>query len=293
MARERKNSGGASLARNGLLLGAAALLLVLTFADWQAVSRESCSKHNASSDDAVVPAVIAQEYQTVAREIQMRLEHEHQLFLYQFILLGGVVGVAATRLKLGGRGSSTEQSNPENDTGGQVAALFDTRDFLLLIGVAAAALLIVDVHIRYNGLMVGELGDWVREQYERGSGGRWIGWEHHLHSEARVHCSALFPLFVSFLYLPTAVVLGVYYTLLLRSGGHGSRASWRSSRAVLVAVQICVLLFAWMNSWRLVAGAFQGDLVGVLLVLLWLSCWLAIGLVGWTGGRSWGSRGRS
>jgi len=179
------------------------------------------------------------EYAKVVGEIDRRLEQENQLFQYQFLLVAGVATFLFGSKIL--RDPDDNKPQPAWSKRGRPALLF---------GVAAIALLILDVHIRRNSLIIDELGYWGRVVYEQSHP---AGWETYLFRASPFHSSSFMPLATGLLWLPTVVVLGAYYAVLFWQNRVDRLAETpevgRIHRCVLVGAHGCLLAVTFMVHW--------------------------------------------
>lgn len=220
-----------------------------------------------------ISPVIADMYRKTTDEIKMRIEHEHTLFMHQFVVIGGVLTWA-----LGTAGLfSARRSISINRTLGTLIA---NGSFTLIFGVAAIALLMIGIHISYNSKIIVELGEWCRVTYE---GSNAWGWESYLQRFSPFHSSIGFAVSMPLLWLPCILILAGYYIMLFSFSGHRKRneAVVKSQRWVLVAVQFSISLLLFTQNlgfweWSTKSGRDRAWMLGV-----WLFLAITVGRFGW------------
>lgn len=185
------------------------------------------------------------QHEKVAEELRMRIDHEHSLFIYQFVVLGGLFSIIAGSGFLGGREDTSS-----------LPTLIQKGYLSLIFGAAATGSLIIDIHIRYNSHIIGELGTWVKFAYE---GNHILGWETYLGHYSSFHASPWFVIAVASLYLPTIIVLLGYYALIFFKHWDNLKDDESMARlhiGVFLSVKLVLIFFALMQNVEF-QGAFS------------------------------------
>jgi hypothetical protein len=204
----------------------------------------------------------------------MRLHHEHNLYLYQFVLIGAVFSILI--------GTSGLLQNRQSDRCDIFERLYESGSLFSTLGVIAIALVIVDIHIRYNALMMEALGNWIRDHYEKGLLFPVCleGWESFWRGERNKIFNPGASFLYMMLYLPTIVVLLGFYTMLVCQTARHNKIFVSLKRIVFVGVQISVILFVATNNWPLTRMSLNGWCIAILwlvlfvLISLWSFFWL-------------------
>jgi hypothetical protein len=211
------------------------LMILLTFVNWKRFFEVASGiGHDKSRYEQILdhgnhtdPAKLAvREYKKVEKEIQMRLEHEHVLFQYKYIVIGAIF---AFLLGTGLGGKTRILPN-----------LYDNGYLALIFGIASLGLLVIDVRINYNFHIISELGEWTRLAYEQKN---IFGWETYLHNYAPFHSTAWFSLAMASLWWPTIFVLLGYYLLMFKFSQSFYCNLLYIQTFIFLAVQLGVLLF--------------------------------------------------
>jgi hypothetical protein len=252
-----------------VMMALCVLLVITTFVGWPLGREDTGAKGAAEVKNALPKGIpeIETVYAKVKDEIRMRLEHEHELFLYQFFLIGAIV------IGLSGLFRRADSNDKV------FADMLEKRFLVMTFGVAAIALLIVDIHIRYNAMIMGELGKWIRRYYEVAIPAPAMGWETYWTSSQNYSFYRSAPILFAMLYLPTVTILLGYYALFFWRPLNGLKKNLNIlNTMVFIGVQLAVLVFAIINHWPVPRLSW----VGWFMVLGWIMSWA---LVSWHGHR--------
>lgn len=296
------------------------VLVLLTFFTFFNVGRlrsEPPEKRDQQDGNAALLEVIKPQYETAKDEISKRIDLEHNLFLFQFAMIGAVIGFFFSKIpevvtliwkrfssKLAPPDRSKNKTKPEDESE-EVELNRDRANLVAVLGLLATGLLLVDVHLRYNSMHIGELGAWIRDYYEphlpfndSDNGPRFVPWEYFLKAHGVHHSTFVFPFWVSFLYLPTILVLALYFRLLVAPLDTDQDAL-RSAKQVVFEWQFVTIhglllcLAAMMHVSPLIPKPDDTVLTGcvslyahvVSYVFLW--GWSLNSGMGWSSGNGW------
>jgi hypothetical protein len=143
------------------LIAATSLLLTVTVPPHKGDAALNCKPEDR--------AFLEKEYDVAPKEIELRIEEEHDLFVQKIVFVGAVLGsVFFSRLV-----RPQDSLNP--------------TPVMVLCGWAAVAVAaIMDVRLMFNNIIIGDRGAWIRslEGLFLSPEGNSAGWEHFFHKNS-------------------------------------------------------------------------------------------------------------
>ncbi len=140
------------------------------------------------------------EHDKTTAEILERIKMNNEWFQRKFALVGGLLaylvgltGVAAYRRT---RDENPDPSRVSAEASTVLRELFFSDGFVIVLGIATALCLVVDIHIRENTLITDQLGMWIayfyepmiiRTSFDPGISKGYLGWEQLLRVNGGLH----------------------------------------------------------------------------------------------------------
>ncbi|MEM0967571.1 MAG: hypothetical protein AAGJ81_15590 [Verrucomicrobiota bacterium] len=198
-------------------------------------------------------AVSPEQYQTAVSEIAARVSHEFNLFLYQFLVIAGIVGAFIREYVFAN--DTSDHVTMENRMQGGVLGI--------VVGLALCFLLIISLHLRYNTIFIQQLGNWIYVFVENGPDSVFsnIGWESYINNfkdagpqvresrGSRVISDPFFGIFVSALNAPTCLLAMVYFYFTARVKSFRSQFTKRIFKGLFFANMVLLFgLFVFKNN---------------------------------------------
>jgi len=175
------------------------------------------------------PDFLMRSYENAVKEIRDKINHEHQLFILKFSLVGAVLGFLFVNYR------STKMIGDNGD-------LSPLREFCVWASVAVAA--IVDVRTFFNVNITQELGMWIRsvEPYILASGVQ--GWETYFFSESSLlNAPSSILVRMDRQLLTWVLYIVVTYQFVILRGEKTQSSVWRD----LLPLLLCIILFGFVG----------------------------------------------
>jgi len=149
-----------------------ALFLTLNFSGW--FQLEASPKASAVQLLPEQKEMLLKEYETAVREIEIRIQQEHDLFTNKIIFVGIVLGsVGLAQSSFGRRPYGKEISQGNED------ANLKTDALILCCWAAVAVAGIIDMRLVFNSVIIKDHGQWIQlvEESILGQTQAVVGWE--------------------------------------------------------------------------------------------------------------------
>jgi hypothetical protein len=235
----------------------------------------------ADASETNAARLLLDEHRKVTDEIKIHLEEENQLFRYKFAFLGGLLLAFLVHIA---RGNSRDRPDE------RIAKLMNSSATCVVLALAFAIAVTIDLHIRTATIATNQLALWIRHYVEPAFlQAPLVGYEHYLrfgaHGTGRSMNSSFYYGFVYWppLHFMTWVIYVVYLIVLQNVCLRRSRR-----RAQILSgfalVHFSLAAFAWMGHTAPPAfqfTVFDKEVNGLICPLLYLLPWVLLLLVNW------------